>query len=250
MKDCGRASLVSLNELEYERQQHIKIMNLCDSITVTTDILSKVTSQYVDVPIHVVPNAIDVDWFLKHLNKKAPYQKHKRYIHIGWAGGLRPDEDFELLAQAWKFINKKYKHVKFVIAGYQPNPLYTAVDFDKIIRIPYQPVDKWPTTTQVDIGCCVIANSGFNRCKSPIKAFEYIVGGALPIASNLVYYNSGLKSLPVVSSEHGWKYFLDYFISNWLDKELHVTALMEEVSVKHNIRNPSSYEKWINAYES
>lgn len=250
MTDCGRASLVSLNELDYERQQHIKIMNLCDSITVTTEPLKQIVQRYVNVPVHVVPNAIDVEWYLEHTDKKARYQKHKKYIHIGWAGGLRPDSDFELLAQAWKFINKKYKHVKFVIAGYQPNPLYAAVDFDKIIRIPYQPINKWPTTTQVDIGCCVVADTGFNRCKSPIKAFEYIVGGALPIASNTVYFNSGLESLPIATSEHGWKYFLDYFISNWLDKELHVASLMEEVNTKHNLRNPEVYNKWITAYES
>lgn len=250
MKACGRASIVSLELVEQERKQHIELIKLCDAVTVTNTTLANVVQQYTTNPVYVLPNYIDIEWYKKRLKTEPPYQKDKELIHVGCGGGVKPDEDYQILAQAWKYIDKKYKNVRFVIAGYQPNPLYEAVDFDKIIRVPSVPLEEWPASMQVDIGCTPLSDNSFNRCKSPIKVFEYIMADALPIASNVVYFQSNLKSLPIATSVNGWKYFLDYFISHWLDKELHVAALQQEILDKYSITDPENCKKWIKAYES
>jgi len=74
------------------------------------------------------------------------------------------------------------------VAGWQPDCIYREVDdLDRIIRVPWRALDDWPAVMQVDIGCTPLADTAFNRAKSPIKLWEYGLAGAAVVASPRVY---------------------------------------------------------------
>jgi glycosyltransferase involved in cell wall biosynthesis len=50
------------------------------------------------------------------------------------------------------------------------------------------PIDSYPAgLTNIDIGCCPLSDTGFNRAKTYIKAMEYAASGAAVVASPTVY---------------------------------------------------------------
>lgn len=251
MNACGRSSMISLSQLEAELWRQIAIVQACDEVTVTTEKLKDAVKTITTMPIHVIPNSLDLAWYKHKLQPNSPYQNIKgdilQPITIGWAGGLRPNKDFELLTKAWTYIDQKYSNVRFVIAGWQADPLWDAVDYDKIIKIPWASIDEWPRSMQIDIGCIPLAPTGFNRCKSPIKAIEYAMAGALPITSETVYGLSGLD-LPIATSSIGWQYQLEYFINNYLDRQLTVRRIQDHIASKYSLKD--NFMNWYLAYES
>jgi len=195
---CGGLELVKRQRLEDERQALEWAMQACDGVTVSTEPLAVVVRRYTDKPVIVVPNAIDVAWFRARLMRRASWMKNHLLV-IGWAGGRRPDADLEPMAVAWGRIARRYPQVRFVVAGWQPDCIYREVDdLDRIFRVPWQDIEDYPQTMQVDIGCTPLADTAFNRCKSPIKAWEYGLAGAAVVSSPTVYMDE------VSHGAHGW----------------------------------------------
>lgn len=254
MKECGRASLTSLQQLEDERQTQILLLQNVDEITVSTNNLAKLVRTYVglDKRVTVLENSLDFKWYFSRLQPNSPYQNYKndplKYITIGWAGGLRPRSDYKMMAEAWSYIDKKYENVRFVIGGFQEDSLYEAVDYEKIIRVPWSPLDQWPKSMQVDIGCIPLADNLFNRCKSQIKVMEFALSGAIPISTNVLGTADTLTGVPVASSIEEWKFHLEYFVNHWLDRQLHVKRIQEQVESRYDLS--INYENWALAYES
>lgn len=213
---CGGLELVRRERLLEERQALEWAMQACDAVTVTTEPLAAVVRRYATAPVYVVPNAIDVKWFRARL---APVPAWDEHLTIGWAGGRRPDADLEPMAQAWGRIARRYPDVRFVVAGWQPDCIYREVDdIDRITRLPWQDLDDWPRAMQVDIGCCPLADTTFNRCKSPIKAWEYALAGAVPVSSRETDVYRGDPSLKAEDADE-WEAWLEALIEDrgWRD---------------------------------
>lgn len=157
-----------------------------DAVTVSTEPLAAVVRAYTAAPVYTVQNAIDVPWFTERLVTRVPWSDH---LTIGWAGYRRPEADLEPMAVAWGLIARRYPDVHFVVAGYQPACVYREVeDISRIYHVPWTPnLDEYPKVHKVDIGCTPLADNAFNRCKSPIKAWEYALAGAAVVASETVY---------------------------------------------------------------
>lgn len=171
--------------LEARRLARIDTLRACDGATVSTEPLAEVVRRYTDRPVITVPNAIDVDWFRARL---APRAQRADHLTIGWAGWRRPDADLEPMAEAWARIAARYPDVRFVVAGHQADAIYRQdIPLDRIIRLPVAPLDEYPRLHQVDIGCCAVADTPFSRCKSPIKAWEYALAGAVVVGTPTLY---------------------------------------------------------------
>jgi glycosyltransferase involved in cell wall biosynthesis len=175
----------TLELLEQERRDRIAALRLCDGVTVSNERLARIVRQYVDTPVRVVPNSIDVRWFrgtLRGVRRVVPP------LTIGWSGGARYPEDLVAVAAAWHTIAQRYPHVHFVVQGFPSELLYDAVPRDRLHVFQWRPVNEYILDLRnVDIGCASVSDNHFNACKTPIKLWEYTLAGAVSVVSPTLY---------------------------------------------------------------
>lgn len=171
----------TFERLEAERWERIWAMQQCDGVTVSTQRLATIVRSFTDRPVIVVPNAIDLRWFRGVV---ASCQRQIPGLTVGWAGGRRHDRDVEQMAEAWGRIAARYPDVRFVVQGWVPPVILEHVGRDRLAILPWMPLETYPAgLAQIDIGCCAVADTPFNRAKSQIKAYEYAAAGAAVVAS-------------------------------------------------------------------
>jgi glycosyltransferase involved in cell wall biosynthesis len=158
----------------------------CDGVIVSSEPLADAMRPYTDRPVIVVPNMLDVRWFRAQMAARAPWADH---LTIGWAGGRRPEADLVPMAKAWGRIARRYPEVRFVVASsLVPDVIFREVDdLDRIIRLPWVSWNDYPVIYQTDIGCCAVEDTEFSRAKTPIKAWEYAIGGAAVVGTPMLY---------------------------------------------------------------
>ena len=175
----------SLAELEQDRRDRIAALRLCDGVTTSNPNLRAVIHQYVDVPVLEVPNRIDAAWFRRTMHG---VRRVVDPLTIGWAGGARYDEDLEPLAEAWHNVAKRRPAVRFVVQGHLAPVLVQAVPSDQVVCLPWMSLAEYPRGLRnVDIGCASVAATHFNRCKTPIKVWEFTLAGAVSVVSPTLY---------------------------------------------------------------
>jgi glycosyltransferase involved in cell wall biosynthesis len=175
----------SLVDLERDRRDRIAAIRLCDGVTTSCAQLATVIRQYVDTPVHIVPNGIDVSWFRRAVHG---VRRTVAPVSIGWAGGARYLEDLEPIAEAWHNLAKRFSHVRFVVQGFMADVLVTAVPPEQLVQLPWMSVAEYPRGMRnIDIGCASVADKPFNHCKTPIKAWEFTLAGACVVASPTLY---------------------------------------------------------------
>jgi glycosyltransferase involved in cell wall biosynthesis len=109
-------------------------------------------------------------------------------LAIGWAGGRRPHDDLLPMAEAWSRVARRVPHVVFVVVGDDRSLLSQHVPADRLHRVTWlNHVPHYPMAMQVDIGCCPLADNDFNRMKTPIKCWEFALGGGAVVASPTLY---------------------------------------------------------------
>jgi len=109
-------------------------------------------------------------------------------LTIGWAGGARYQEDLEPIAEAWHNVARRRADVKFVVQGFYSDVLLEAVPSDQLYALPWQSVAEYPRAMKnIDIGCASVAPTHFNRCKTPIKVWEFTLAGAVSVVSPTLY---------------------------------------------------------------
>jgi spore maturation protein CgeB len=66
--------------------------------------------------------------------------------------------------------------------------LVGAVPADQIVQLPWMSVAEYPRGMRnIDIGCASVADKHFNRCKTPIKLWEFALCGAVSVVSPTLY---------------------------------------------------------------
>jgi glycosyltransferase involved in cell wall biosynthesis len=172
-------------QLEADREAALWVLSKVDGCTVSTQHLASTVRRFTDAPVEVVPNAIDAGWFQE---VQAGVSRIVPGPVIGWAGGNRPDADVEQMAVAWGRIAAAHPEVTFAVVGHQPPVISQHVPPERLLKVPWLHPEDYPKgLLGIDIGCCPLDDHPFNRSKSPIKAWEYALGGAAVVASPTVY---------------------------------------------------------------
>ena len=175
----------SMREADEIRASILHTVRGVDGVTVSSQRMATIVRRYTNRPVEVVPNAIDLRWFRA---VQAQAIREVKGLTIGWAGGIRPDSDVEQMAEAWERIAAEFPHVTFVVMGHQAGVIYDKVPADRIQPIEWAPIEAYPMgMVNIDIGCCPLVDTPFNRAKTYIKALEYGASGAAVVASPTVY---------------------------------------------------------------
>jgi glycosyltransferase involved in cell wall biosynthesis len=238
----------SYAELEAERFERIWTMQQCDGVTVSTQRLATVVRSFTPRPVVVVPNAIDLPWFRRVLRGA---QRRTDGITIGWAGGRRPNRDLAPMAEAWARIARSYPAVTFVVQGHVPAVVTEAVPSERLVILPWMPLERYPAgLVEVDIACASVADERFNRCKTPIKAYEAAVAGAAVVATPTVYGHliEHEKHGYLAETADEWESALSALVARPALRAIMATRLLKVVERKHGLRG--NLHRWPEAWSA
>jgi glycosyltransferase involved in cell wall biosynthesis len=226
---------------EERRSCILHALRLCDGATVSTQRVASTVRQYTDKPVKVVGNYIDMRWW-KLIQKQAQREPKLTGLTIGWAGGMRPDTDVAFMAEAWARLAEKYPHITFVVQGHHAPVIYDRVPHERIAMIDWLPIEYYPAgLVNIDIGCCPLGDTPFNRSKTFIKAMEYAVTGAPVVASPTVYnklIEHGVDGY-IVETVDEWEQALSELVEDYRHRKTMTKALLakvrKEYSLEHNV---------------
>lgn len=226
------------DEILHQGEMARHFASRCDGVIVSSEPLAEQVRASVDRPVVVLPNAMDVRWFRAQMAHRPPWARDGR-LTIGWCGGRRPEVDITPMAIAWGRIARRFPDVRFVVAAPMiPDCIYREVEDDRqIIRYGWLPWEECPVLYQVSVGCCAVADTPFSRCKTPIKAWEYAIGGAAVVATPLLYGDdvdgriTGLRA----ETPDDWEAALVDLVTSRQRRMLMQQALMHRVERYHNL---------------
>jgi glycosyltransferase involved in cell wall biosynthesis len=206
-----------------QRDGNVRSLQRCDGVTVSTQRVATIVRNYTDKPVKVVGNYMDLSWW-KKIQKRARRDPKLTGITIGWAGGRRPDSDIEPMVKAWGRLAVKYPKVTFVVQGHSSDIFTDNVPIERMAFTKWMEIDNYPAgLVNIDIGCCPLDNSQFNRGKSFIKAMEYAASNAPVVASPMVY--DGLI-------EHGVDGYIADTVDDW---ECYLSKLVDDYTLRHDM---------------
>ena len=175
--------------------------------------------------IAVVPNYIDPrNW------PQRPLQIRTKPV-VGLVGSASHVEDWKLAAEPMRRIMARHD-VDFLVAGFVPDYLRD------LVTMPYawMPLTHYPyVVNQIDIGLCPLVDDHFNRCKSPIKAFEYGLAGAAVIASPTQYDSVVRGKGTIARTALEWELGIEKYIVDANKRRLAARGLNEYVEKRWNI---------------
>jgi glycosyltransferase involved in cell wall biosynthesis len=218
------------------RDASIRTINSCDAMIVTTERLKKSYEGTITIPIYVIPNYVDFNWYGKG---KLNIERTTDEVRIGWFGSRGHLEDLKMVTPAICEVLDKYPQAKFVYAGFggmSSDSVATEATWgeDVLKDIPRERrefvvgvrEDVWPMkhrTLDLDIGIAPLIDDTFNWCKTPIKWMEYGLLGTPMVCSPTLYseyVKDGENAL--IANNH----------KEWVK---HLSALIEDAALRKKI---------------
>ena len=207
-----------------------------DLITVATKKLKSVLNKCNNVI--VLPNYFDdTIWQLR-----SPVLKAKsEMLTIGYMGGNSHKPDIEYVMPVLLGLLKRYPNrIRFHFWGTQPPAeilSHPQVEWTPHFPFSYKDFSAFFQTQSADIFIAPLVDNLFNRCKSPLKFFEYSALGAPGVYSNLETY-SGIVS-------HGKNGLLASSLDEWTDS---LVQLIENNELRLQMTEAAQAtirEKWL-----
>lgn len=202
------------------------LIHKADAVTVTTEHLAQMVRDDGAEEVHVIPNAIDYDWFTAV--SESALDLFQDELTIMLAGTRTHAEDWRVLSEVIPDITADYDHVKFLAATVRSYYPYLE---DKVMWIRPCEYGKYPALLrQADILLApLVPDDRFNWSKTPIKAIEGWCakrslsktrqGGCAIIATDCPVYRGTVQNrhngLLVDHTPEAWDGALRLLIEDW-----------------------------------
>ena len=164
-------------------------MTEADLVTVSTPKLGQVLGGYHD-NIAVLPNYFDDT--LWHLRPPVRKKLENGLLTIGYMGGYSHKPDLEYLAPVFLDLLERYPdRIRWQFWGIEaPEEIrsYSQVTSTLSYSYSYREFATYFQTQSADIFLAPLVDNLFNRCKSPVKFFEYSALGVPGVYSRLETY--------------------------------------------------------------
>jgi glycosyltransferase involved in cell wall biosynthesis len=181
-----------------------------DIVSVSTPKLREVLAKYNDNVV-VLPNYFDDD--LWRLNPPVLKNSSSEMLTIGYMGSYPHKPDLEYIAPVLLDLIKRYpEKLRFYFWGVQPPAqleFLPQVEWTPWDSKSYKDFAEFFQTQSADIFIAPLVDNLFNRCKSPIKYFDYSALGAPGVYSRLDPYED------IVT--HGHDGLLASSLDEWAD---------------------------------
>lgn len=225
---------------QFKFHSYVKVMNLADVVTTTTLYLKEALAEVsgYQANLRVIPNAIDFNAW-KPMDVRDKFQDEFRF---GWAVSGSHGEDWIFFKPILHEFLKSHPKAKFVCVG------DTYLDIKKGLadvaeQIEWYPwSDLWEGHYQLripllglDVAIMPLADTEFNKCKSPLKWAEMTAFGWPVIAQNMEPYSSHIingETGLLAKTKEEWLLCLSQLYGNKdLRMKLRFNALMSAKSL-------------------
>jgi len=221
---------------------NLKLLNIVDGMTVSTDYLRKVYKKENRFR-YVCPNSLDIKWRDSFRNIPPTIKKKKDEVRIIWAGSAAHYENLKQLMTPLHNIMEKYENVTFHYTGLFGD-LFNWPEFkDRIKTVKFSDLKHWPQKLKSmggDIAVAPLVDNNFNRAKSNLRVLEYWAADYPVIASPILPYkfiNNGKDGI-LAMEEHEWYEALESLILDKNKREVLIkngrTRLLKEYDVDKN----------------
>lgn len=160
-------------------------------ITVSTPYLASRIAQFVNAPMLIMENTVDIQRFSIH------EQEDTDKPLIGWAGSTaHRSGDLETVANILKMFyrNDEFRFMHLGNSeGHAPFADYIGIPREAVSTVDLLPPNLYPLGFVMDIGIVPLSDTPFNHAKSDIKGLEYAAAGIPFVAQDLSAYKH-LKS--------------------------------------------------------
>ena len=190
----------------------LKIMGMCDAVTVTTKRLANEYYMY-NKNVKVIPNYLDADLWNQPKNWTptdwdAYYKKkHDDTIRICWSGASSHRLDLELISDIMTRICKNHPNVQFTLFGFRPQDVFPRIPLrnvpcphcgaeGQLVLEKGVPLLEYPAKLRslaADIGIVPVVENSFSEGKSDLKVKEYSACSIPMVASNIKPYSESVK---------------------------------------------------------
>ncbi len=170
-------------------------------------------------------------------------------VRIGWTGsGSRRIRDLELLAEPLTAILDCHRSVRFVAIGdHETLGILGIANHPRVSSRAWAPIGKYSQLlSDIDIGLGPVYRCEVNRCKTGIKALEYIAAGAVPVVSGwqpeyATIVNDGIDGVLVGDVQDEWFARLDELVSDSRRRDqMRLAALSKAKSQRMQIGDPGT----------
>ncbi len=206
----------------------IEALRRADGVIVTNSTLANRIKKHNRV-IYVVPNYIRAsDWH-------DPVARADSDVWFVIAGSSSHSKDWEIVNRALHNIKKQRANVKLRAIGYLPPYLADICD----AFIPWTSIEDYQSALYGnDVGLCPLPDSAFNRCKSPIKAYEYALAGMAVIGSPTQYGPVLAEDRGIVCiTEQDWQRAIITYADDAARRKRDAAALRRYVIETRDIRS-------------
>ena len=197
----------------------LKIIRLCDAVTVTTAFLAELFVARTGKPVYVIKNTINERQLYveeKFSIKKSPDENVIKIVYQ--SGTSTHNADFKQIEESLLFVLEKYENVEFHVFG----PLELSWKFipysERIFNHPYMDYLKLQCeVSNMDINIAPLVLNDFNNSKSEVKIFEAALLKIPTICSPTEPYKAIIKNGTngfVAETVEDWKNAFSELIEN------------------------------------